>query len=234
MWQFVELQPESFTDVHSLYSAPPLAARSAGNIKRAASRQVWREQIMWFSGNRTLPANETALTTTERDHLCSTTQLEDKSRKLRFCVPFPTTWQFKVADGRTSAPSMRPARSHEQTCTCWLHKTPACKTHPQRERYSPKLVARTDDCSAGRTDGLNVSMSLLRIKNCPHTLRTQRAHSFLFLQMRIHLRRKLTSCSHIFLCCTSAQHRCVGDSDPQGTRQDLWYATSMNSWHVDI
>lgn len=89
---FVEIQPESFRDGHSLYSVPPFAVRSAGKIKRAASRQVWRKQIMRLSGNGPF------LTTTEEDHLCSTTLLEDKSRKMCFFFisNHLTESQFKI------------------------------------------------------------------------------------------------------------------------------------------
>lgn len=252
MWQFVEIQPESFRDGHSLYSVPPFAVRSAGKIKRAASRQVWRKQIMRFSGNGPF------LTATEKDHLCSTTLLEDKSRKTCFFFisnhlkesKFKITREFKSfcpdgLMGGTVHPaadlhavrSCKHTHSHEQTCM----PTPAAayKTHTQQECYifisgvsTGSVPSWAQDCSAGRT---NLSMSLLRVKNCP--IPCERSALIAFFYSREYIcdgSWHHVAILNIFLCCKSAQRRCEGASDAQGTRQIRRYTTSTNSWHVDI
>lgn len=128
--------------------------------------------------------------------------------------------------------SCKHTHSHEQTCM----PTPAAayKTHTQQECYifisgvsTGSVPSWAQDCSAGRTDRLKLSMSLLRIKNAPITFFYSREYICDGSWHHVAI-------LNIFLCCKSAQRRCEGASDPQGTRQIRRYTTSTNSWHVDI
>lgn len=207
---------------------------------------------MRFSGNGGLPAKETALTTTEKDNLCSPSLLGGESRKLPFQFSLPTIrwnpgWKKTVWSDQRGLGEQQ--CSQHQTCM----QSVLANTHT----HGPHLLTlhrahRSQDSHATRALHLHIHQggptgSIYHWADWGRrtvdwgwrTVPVSRSCSTLIVSLFCSRENICDGSWHhvavfsILLCCKRTQRSSLRTCHPQGTPQSLGH-TSLDGWRVDI